>query len=301
MRKKKTPGRSRSRTSRKSRKRRNAAGGNRCPKELIRERIVHDLPEGEAEEQGLEKWEGHFEESVLINVVPTKIVREVHKRQKYRPTKARNPDLCAIVTAQFTGEPRKIHAGDLYSLEFDIEVALAKYLWHLPLDRQVRMMASNGLSIDSQTLYSRIDTLAFYLEAGVDCALSDEPLNRLSADLAVEEKPPLKAMAFRMANTAPVRRTAQGFRVQLGAFAKGSAAASAAWQALIARYPELREREPVIAAARTADGHAIHRLQVGGYDRAGATALCQKLAADHNPCLVVAPAPAAARGQPRSG
>ena len=113
--------------------------------------------------------------------------------------------------------------------------------------------------------------------------------------------PAAKAKPAAVANTAPVRRTAQGFRVQLGAFAKGSVAASAAWQALMARYPELLEREPVIAAARTADGRAIHRLQVGGYDRAGATALCQKLAADHNPCLVVAPAPAAARGQPRSG
>ena len=129
--------------------------------------IVHELPEGEAEAQGLRKWEGQFEESELINVVPTRIVRELHKRQKYRATEARNPDLCAIVTAQFTGGPRKIHAGDRYSLDFDIEVALAKYLWHLPLDRQVRMMEADGLTIDSQTLYSRIDKLAFYLEAQV--------------------------------------------------------------------------------------------------------------------------------------
>lgn len=129
--------------------------------------IVHELPEEEVKAQGLEKWEGQFEESELINVVPTRIVRELHKRQKYRATEARNPDLCAIVTAQFTGGPRKIHAGDLYSLDFDIEVALAKYLWHLPLDRQVRMMEADGLTIDSQTLYSRIDKLAFYLEAQV--------------------------------------------------------------------------------------------------------------------------------------
>ena len=100
------------------------------------------------------------------------------------------------------------------------------------------------------------------------------------------------------AKAAPVRQLAQGFRVQLGAFAKGSAAASAAWQALIARYPELREREPVIAAAPSADGHAVHRLQVGGYDRAAATALCQKLAADHKPCLVVPPATAASEQKP---
>lgn len=141
--------------------------GRRPQPELPTVTILHELPAGEAEAQGLEKWEGQFEESVLINVVPTKIVREVHKRQKYRATLARNPDLCAIVTAQFTGGPRKIHAGDLYSLDFDIEVALAKYLWHLPLDRQVRMMEADGLTIDSQTLYSRIDKLAFYLEAQV--------------------------------------------------------------------------------------------------------------------------------------
>ncbi len=141
--------------------------GRRPQPELPTIEIVHELAAGEAEAQGLEKWEGQFEESVLINVVPTKIVREVHKRQKYRATEARNPDLCAIVTAQFTGASRKIHAGDLYSLDFDIEVALAKYLWHLPLDRQVRMMEADGLTIDSQTLYSRIDTLAFYLEAQV--------------------------------------------------------------------------------------------------------------------------------------
>lgn len=129
--------------------------------------ILHELPDEEVKKQGLEKWEGQFEESELINVVPTRIVRELHKRQKYRATPARNPDLCAIVTAKFTGEPRKIHPGDRYSLEFDIEVALAKYLWHLPLDRQVRMMAADGLTIDSQTLYSRIDKLAWYLETAV--------------------------------------------------------------------------------------------------------------------------------------
>ena len=141
--------------------------GRRPQPELPTVTILHELPEQDAKAQGLTIWEGQFEESVLITVVPTKIVREVHKRQKYRATEARNPDLCAIVTAQFTGPVRKIHAGDLYSLDFDIEVALAKYLWHLPLDRQVRMMEAEGLAIDSQTLYSRLDTLAFYLEAQV--------------------------------------------------------------------------------------------------------------------------------------
>lgn len=129
--------------------------------------ILHELSDEEMKAQGLKIWEGQFEESELINVVPTKIVRELHKRQKYLTTDQRDPNSSPIVTAPVTNGPIKIHPNDLYSLEFDIEVALAKYLWHLPLDRQVRMMGAQGLLIDSQTLYSRIDTLAWYLETAV--------------------------------------------------------------------------------------------------------------------------------------
>ncbi|MCX7309282.1 MAG: uracil-DNA glycosylase, partial [Afipia sp.] len=53
------------------------------------------------------------------------------------------------------------------------------------------------------------DLLAFYVEAGVDCALSDEPLNRLSEELAVEEKSLLNIPQFRMVNTAPARAPAE--------------------------------------------------------------------------------------------
>ena len=53
------------------------------------------------------------------------------------------------------------------------------------------------------------DLLAFYLEAGVDCALSDEPLDRLSEELAVEERAPLKPAPFRNANTPPARAVAE--------------------------------------------------------------------------------------------
>ena len=53
------------------------------------------------------------------------------------------------------------------------------------------------------------DLLAFYLEAGVDCALSDEPVNRLSEELATEEKAPLKPALFRNANPAPARAVAE--------------------------------------------------------------------------------------------
>ncbi len=123
---------------------------------------------------------------------------------------------------------------------------------------------------------------------------------------ATRAAPATKAAAA--GNAAPARKAAparqpaaQGFRVQFGAFAKGSAAASAAWQALVARYPELRQHEPIIAAARAADGRAIHRLQAAGFDRAGATALCRKLTADRRPCLLVPPRRAPTPASSRSG
>lgn len=47
------------------------------------------------------------------------------------------------------------------------------------------------------------ELLAFYLEAGVDCALSDEPVNWLSDDVAVAEQPIAKPVQFRTANAAP--------------------------------------------------------------------------------------------------
>lgn len=47
------------------------------------------------------------------------------------------------------------------------------------------------------------ELLAFYLEAGVDCALSDEPVNWLSEDAAAAEQPATKPVQFRTANAAP--------------------------------------------------------------------------------------------------
>lgn len=53
------------------------------------------------------------------------------------------------------------------------------------------------------------ELLAFYLEAGVDCALSDEPVNRLSEETVIEEPPAPKPALFRTANPAPARVLAE--------------------------------------------------------------------------------------------
>lgn len=48
------------------------------------------------------------------------------------------------------------------------------------------------------------ELLAFYLEAGVDCALSETPVNRLVEEPVVEERPAAKPALFRTANPPPV-------------------------------------------------------------------------------------------------
>ncbi len=50
--------------------------------------------------------------------------------------------------------------GRRYSIDFAIEVALDKYLDHLPLERQVRRLRDEGLAIDSQTLWDQVEALA---------------------------------------------------------------------------------------------------------------------------------------------
>lgn len=59
-------------------------------------------------------------------------------------------------------------------------MAIAKYADHLPLERQVRMMARDGLKVDSQTLYEQVEALARLLWKAYDrlgAELLDEPVN----------------------------------------------------------------------------------------------------------------------------
>ena len=143
------------------RKKREKFGRTEQP-ELPRVEVLHELSDEEVKAQGLKKMEGQFEISELINVVPSQFVVEEHKRQKYVPENLETAplDAPAIVTAP---GPLKLKEGSRYSIEFGIEVGLSKYQWHIPLDRQVRMMKSHGLECTSQVLHSQIDTIAWYL------------------------------------------------------------------------------------------------------------------------------------------
>ncbi len=104
----------------------------------------------------LVKWEGQFEESDEITVVERRFVILRHQRQKARCK-------CYATVATAPG-PLKLIPGGRYSIAFAVEVAVAKYLDHLPLERQVHIMKREGLEIDSQTLWDQIDALAKHLE-----------------------------------------------------------------------------------------------------------------------------------------
>src|SRR5437867_3243583 len=100
----------------------------------------------------LEPWKEQYEEADEIDVVERsfRIVR--HRRQKYRCR-------CGgcVVTAP---GPAKLVAGGRYSVDFAVGVAVAKYLDHLPLARQVRQMARVGLTVDTQALWDQLLALS---------------------------------------------------------------------------------------------------------------------------------------------
>ncbi|HEX5076176.1 MAG TPA: IS66 family transposase [Gemmatimonadaceae bacterium] len=99
---------------------------------------------------------GQYETAERITTVQLSYHVERHARQKYR---------CACNGAVVTAPaPPALIPGGRYSPAFAVGVAVAKYTDHLPLERQVRMMARAGLVVDSQTLWDQLNALARHLE-----------------------------------------------------------------------------------------------------------------------------------------
>lgn len=110
---------------------------------------------------------GQFEESELIDVIEARYELVRVKQQKY---------VCrcggCIETAL---GPDRASPGSRYSLAFAIKVALDKWLYHLPLERQVRMLGDRGLIVTSQTLWDLANAVAHRLSR-VSNALLDHVL-----------------------------------------------------------------------------------------------------------------------------
>src|SRR5439155_5823389 len=69
--------------------------------------------------------------------------------------------------------PAKLLAGGRYSVEFAVAVAVAKYLDHLPLARQVRQMTRVGLTVDTQTLWDQLLALSHHLTPTYKALVAD--------------------------------------------------------------------------------------------------------------------------------
>jgi transposase len=136
---------------------------------------VHELPEtqrGCAVCGGsLAPMSGQYEEAEEITVTERSYSLVLHRRQKYRC------DCNANVTT--APGPLKLVPGGRYSLDFAVHVAVQKYGDHLPLERQVEIMARHGLEASSQSLWDQLEAAAGVLRPTYEALsqwLLDQPL-----------------------------------------------------------------------------------------------------------------------------
>ena len=115
----------------------------------------------------LKPMAGQAETSEMVDVVEaTCRILDVHQ-QKY---------VCACGGCVETAPgPERALPGSRYSLAFAIKAVVDKYLDHIPLERQVRILERHHLVVTSQTLWDMVCAIAKRL-ARVDAALYDHTL-----------------------------------------------------------------------------------------------------------------------------
>lgn len=156
----------------KSRKERAAFGPTEQPA-LITEERVFELDEADricpSCGRELHALDHQFEESELIDVVDVSYRLVKVKQQKYNCR-------CGGAVETALGPERAVPGGR-YSLDFAIKVALDKYLDHIPLARQERILRRHGLEVTSQTLWDQLEALARRLKSA-DEALFKQALEK---------------------------------------------------------------------------------------------------------------------------
>jgi transposase len=98
-----------------------------------------------------------FEMSEMIDVVEVSYRVVQVKQQKYACK-------CGGCVETAPG-PERVVPGGRYSLDFAIKVAIDKYLDHIPLARQERILRRHGLMVTSQTLWDQLSVLGRRLES----------------------------------------------------------------------------------------------------------------------------------------
>lgn len=108
----------------------------------------------------LHPMDGQFETSEMIDLVEVEYRLVQVKQQKY---------VCRCGGCVETAPgPERAAPGGRYSLGFAIKVALDKYLDHIPLSRQERILDRHGLTVSSQTLWDQLFAVAKRLRATND-------------------------------------------------------------------------------------------------------------------------------------
>ncbi|MBM4270473.1 MAG: IS66 family transposase [Deltaproteobacteria bacterium] len=134
----------------------------------------------------LRPMDGQFEESEMIDFVDI-IYRVVKvKQQKY---------VCRCGGCVETAPgPERATRGGRYSLAFAIKVALDKYLDHIPLARQERILRRHGVEVTTQTLWDQLSALGHRL-ASTEVALFARAIQQPVIGLDQTSWPKLEADA----------------------------------------------------------------------------------------------------------
>src|SRR5258708_38561074 len=100
----------------------------------------------------LESWEGKEDVVDIVDRIPAQwIIRRCTLE------KCRCPEGCSILTAD---APKKLISGGRYSLGVALQSSIEKFVFHIPIERQVRMASLAGMRITSQTLWDQQWALA---------------------------------------------------------------------------------------------------------------------------------------------
>jgi len=124
-------------------------------RELKRESLIRGI---NAEAEAWEEIPGLCQESKEITVHERIYVELTHRQWKYGLKKKYNKFGKAVILT--SPGPPKVRSGSRYSIDFAVSVAVDKYGFHMPLERQRRKMEGQGLEIDVKTLYGLCEGVA---------------------------------------------------------------------------------------------------------------------------------------------
>jgi transposase len=162
----------RAQTNKPERKPRSSSGPTEQPRlPIVEQHFTLDDPDRSCPSCGgeLREMKDQFETSEMIDVVEVSYRLVQVKQQKYVCR-------CGGCVETALGPDRAL-PGSRYSLAFAIKVLIDKWLDHIPLERQVRILERRGLVVTSQTLWDLAYAVAQRLSL-VDAALMKHVLEQ---------------------------------------------------------------------------------------------------------------------------